>query len=76
MSVPSPSLGSMIIEFGWGLDGASWSAGRSAAAGYAIMGPHALVALLQTRLGLTHPGVEQPLRIAQYRELLRAADHE
>src|SRR5699024_4704669 len=66
--------GQMQVSFGWSADGAGWSdAGSSRATGTAgavRMGPRALVTLLQTRLGLTRPAVEQAVRITQYLQLL------
>lgn len=62
----------MQIEFGWTLDGAGWAdaATRRGVTGQARMGPRALVQLLQTRLGLTRPAVDQAVRIAQYQQLI------
>lgn len=62
----------MRIEFGWSLDGASWADARGGAQGRLRTGPRGLVQLLQTRLGLTRPSVEQAVRIAQYMGLIRA----
>src|SRR5690625_7449083 len=59
----------MRIEFGWSLDGAAWSDGQGGH-GTARMGPRALVQLLQNRLGLTRPSVEQAVRVAPYMRLV------
>lgn len=64
----------MRIRFGWSLDGAAWSE-RPAALGEAAMGPRALLALLQTRLGLSRPPVLPVVRTAQYLALLQASPH-
>ncbi|MGO1422498.1 MAG: PD-(D/E)XK nuclease family protein [Brachybacterium sp.] len=61
----------MLIDFGWTADGAAWTDARGGTQGRVRLGPRGLVQLLQTRLGLTRPGVEQAVRIAQYMELLR-----
>ena len=62
----------MLIDFGWTADGAAWADARgSAAHGRVRMGPRALVQLLQTRLGLTRPAVDQAVRIAQYMALIQ-----
>ncbi|GAA1487836.1 PD-(D/E)XK nuclease family protein [Brachybacterium sacelli] len=61
----------MRIEFGWSLDGASWAdAGSGGSTGRVRQGPRGLVGLLQTRLGLTHPAVEEAVRVAQYLRLI------
>lgn len=62
----------MQIEFGWALDGAGWAdaATSRGVTGQVRMGPRALVHLLQTRLGLTRPTVDQAVRIAQYQRLI------
>ncbi|MBK0331748.1 PD-(D/E)XK nuclease family protein [Brachybacterium sp. MASK1Z-5] len=75
----------MEIEFGWTADGADWAsasahrarststddpAGENDAAPDARLGPRGLVALLQGRLALTHPPVEQAVRIAQTMRLI------
>lgn len=62
----------MQIEFGWALDGAGWAdaATSRGVTGQVRMGPRALVQLLQTRLGLTRPAVDQAVRIAQYQRLI------
>lgn len=61
----------MHIEFGVTADGSAWAgAGTRAVAGRLRMGPRSLVQLLQTRLGLTHPPVEQSVRIAQYLRII------
>lgn len=61
----------MRIEFGWSLDGSSWAdAASGGAAGQVRVGPRGLLALLQTRLGLTRPAVDQAVRIAQYLRLI------
>lgn len=62
----------MRIEFGWSLDGAAWADGGGAR-GAARMGPRALVQLLQNRLGLTRPPVEQAVRVAEYSRAQAAA---
>ncbi|WP_114854480.1 PD-(D/E)XK nuclease family protein [Brachybacterium sp. YJGR34] len=67
----------MQIDFGWALDGSSWAdAGAGGSTGRLRCGPRGLVALLQTRLGLTRPAVDQAVRIAQYLQLVEpcAAD--
>ncbi|WP_394216265.1 PD-(D/E)XK nuclease family protein [Brachybacterium vulturis] len=63
----------MLIDFGWTADGAAWADARGGMQGRVRLGPRGLVQLLQARLGLTRPGAEQAVRIAQYMELLR--DH-
>lgn len=66
----------MDISFGWCADSATWAdANSGGAAGTARLGPRGFVQLLQTRLGLTHPPVEAPVRIAQYGALVARADH-
>ncbi|MCT1431432.1 PD-(D/E)XK nuclease family protein [Brachybacterium muris] len=61
----------MQMEFGWTADGAAWAdAPGHAAHGQVRMGPRGLVQLLQTRLGLTRPAVDQAVRIAQYMQLI------
>ncbi|MDN5901525.1 MAG: PD-(D/E)XK nuclease family protein, partial [Brachybacterium sp.] len=61
----------MQIEFGWSLDGASWAdAASGGATGQVRVGPHGLLGLLQTRLGLTRPAIDQAVRIAQYLRLI------
>lgn len=62
----------MQIEFGWALDGAGWADATTSrgVTGQVRMGPRALVQLLQTRLGLTRPTVDQAVRIAQYQRLI------
>src|SRR5699024_3738658 len=40
-----------------------------------VTGPLGLLGILQTRLGTTRPTVNRPVRIAQYRALMSAADH-
>lgn len=62
----------MLIDFGWTADGSAWAGARGGAAqGQVRMGPRALVQLLQTRLGLTRPAVDQAVRIAQYMVLIQ-----
>lgn len=62
----------MLFDFGWTADGAAWADARgSAAHGRVRLGPRALVQLLQTRLGLTRPAVDQAVRIAQYMALIQ-----
>lgn len=61
----------MHIEFGWSLDGSSWAdAASGGAAGQVRLGPRGLVALLQTRLGLTRPEVDPAVRTAQWMRLI------
>ncbi|MDN5822540.1 MAG: PD-(D/E)XK nuclease family protein, partial [Brachybacterium sp.] len=61
----------MQIEFGWSLDGASWAdAASGGATGQVRVGPRGLLGLLQTRLGLTRPAIDQAGRIAQYLRLI------
>lgn len=62
----------MLIDFGWTADGAAWADARQGAVqGRVRMGPRGLVQLLQTRLGLTRPAVDQAVRIAQYMRLIQ-----
>lgn len=65
----------MDITFGWGLDGAGWEQpgdrlGTRATLGHATVGPAGLTGTLRTRLGLTAPEAEHPLRIGAYRDAL------
>src|SRR5699024_7306635 len=61
----------MQIEFGWCLDGASWAdAASGGAAGRLRVGPRGLLGILQTRLALSRPAVDQAVRIAQYLRLV------
>lgn len=61
----------MRIEFGWSLDGASWAdAASGGMTGQVRIGPRGLLGLLQTRLGLTRPAIDQAVRIAQYLRLI------
>lgn len=61
----------MQIEFGWSLDGASWAdAASGGTSGQVRVGPRGLLGLLQTRLGLTRPAVDQAVRITQYLRLI------
>ncbi|ATG55736.1 hypothetical protein CFK41_13850 [Brachybacterium ginsengisoli] len=64
----------MRIEFGWSLDGSAWADGTGAH-GTARMGPRALVQLLQNRLGLTRPSIEQAVRVAEHARAIARADH-
>lgn len=70
-----PTIGDMDITFGWGLDGAAWEKpgdrpGTRATLGHATAGPAGLAGILRTRLGLTAPEAERPLRIGAYRDAL------
>lgn len=74
----------MDIEFGWCLDGATWADAVTASdgpdkAGAALgrirLGPRGLLRLLQTRLGLSHPGADPAVRIAQHLASVLGADH-
>lgn len=70
--------GIVKIRFGWLADGAAWSArpNFSCGAGEVVAGPRALVSILATRLGLTHPPVQHSTRVAQYRALMAQHLHE
>ena len=61
----------MQIEFGWCLDGASWAdAASGGETGRPRVGPRGLLGILQTRLALSRPAVDQAVRIAQYLRLV------
>ena len=62
------------IEFGYHLDGGSWS-GREAALGFIRTGPEGLLSILETRSGLLARVTEQPARIARLYSVLEQMDH-
>lgn len=65
----------MHVDFGWSLDGAPWMSDPSGIT-TVVTGPLGLLRILQTRLGATRPTVNAAIRIAQYRALMAAVDHE
>ncbi|WP_291479275.1 PD-(D/E)XK nuclease family protein [Corynebacterium sp.] len=62
----------MHITFGWGFDTARWadSAATSGSLGSVTVGPAQLTGILATRLALSAPECDAPLRIAAYRAVL------
>lgn len=64
----------MRIVFGWNLDQSPWISSRSDGT-TVVAGPLGLLGILQTKLGTTRPPTARPTRIAQYRSLMRQADH-
>ena len=63
----------MRVEFGWFLDRAPW-AYRTPELNSVRVGRLGLTALLQTRLGTTHPETPHIVRINQYLERIRSID--
>lgn len=62
----------MHITFGWGFDGARWvdAAATTGGLGSVTTGPAQLTDILATRLALSAPESDQPMRIAAYRAVL------
>lgn len=65
----------MHVDFGWSLDGAPWMSGPSGTT-TVVTGRLGLLRILQTRLGATRPAANAATRVAQYRALMAAVDHE
>ena len=58
-----------------GLDGVRWSR-DTASVGSIVCGPHKLIEILETHLGLTSASIDAPERINQYKAKIEAADCE
>ena len=64
----------MQIMFGMYLDGVPWSQ-KQASSGEVQVGPLGLLSLLETKLGLTGPGIHPAVRIDQYMHRMELRDY-